>query len=180
MKVIKWILIVVVILFTASYAGYKYMISETKKASPERVANYGVDGFKLQVKYCSPSKKGREIFGGLVPYNEVWRTGTNEATTFETNQDINFGGKRLLAGKYSMWTIPQQTQWTVILNSEIPGWGVGFDSKASRNPEKDVLKINVASLDAKSTIEQFSIRFEYNVNMVMEWDKTKISVPIQF
>ena len=180
MKALKWILIVLAILFTAGFFGYKYMISETKKASPEEEVRYGVDGFQLKVNYCRPFKKGREIFGGLVPFNEVWRTGANEPATFETNQDINFAGKRLLAGKYSMWTIPQQTQWTVILNSEIPGWGVGFDSKASRDPEYDVLKANVASIDTDGPIEQFTIRFEYNVNMIMEWENTKISVPIQF
>ena len=80
------------------------------------------------------TKKGREIFGGLVPYNEVWRTGANEATTLTVNKDIKFGDQRLPAGTYSLWTIPQQTQWTVILNSEIPGWGVSWGAKAARNP----------------------------------------------
>jgi len=180
MKALKWTLIVFVALFAVSFGGYKYLISETKKASPEDEVTYEVDGFQLKVNYCRPYMKGRKIFGGLVPYNEVWRTGANEATTFETNQDINFAGKRLLAGKYSMWTIPQQTQWTIILNNEIPGWGVGLDSKASRNPEHDILKVNVASIDTDGPVEQFTIRFEYNVNMIVEWENTKISIPIQF
>lgn len=180
MKILKWIFIVIAVLGIVGYFGMDYMKKETKKHSPEKVETYQAHGVSLAVKYCSPSKKGREIFGVLVPLNEVWRTGANEPTTFSTSKKLIFGGVALEPGTYSLWTIPQQTQWTIILNSEIPDWGVSFGAKASRNPEFDVLKVNAATMELEEVVEQFSINFQYNVNMVFTWDKTKVTVPIEF
>src|SRR5688572_21647276 len=94
----KWFLIVVVSLGVILFAFFKVMQYQTKKASPEETAEYKNNGKDIKVEYCSPSKRGREIFGSLVPYNEVWRTGANEATTFETATDLTISGKKLPAG----------------------------------------------------------------------------------
>lgn len=180
MKALKWIGIIVGILAIAGYFGFQYMKSQTKLASPEDIAEYKQGDKKLSVFYCQPSKKGRDIFGELVPYGEVWRTGANEASTFSTNTTIDFGGAIVEPGTYTLWTIPQKTQWTIILNSKIYGWGVGFDGASPRDSEYDVAKINVPVQPLNNVVEQFTIEFVYNVNMDLMWDKTKVSVPIKF
>jgi hypothetical protein len=180
MKVLKWIGIIVLILALVGYFGMDYMMTQTKQHSPQDTIQYKSGNLTLETTYCRPFKKGREIFGNLEPFGEVWRTGANEPTTFSTNKRIKFGDTFVKAGTYSVWTIPQQTQWTIILNSEIPDWGVGFGSEASRNPEFDVLKINAGTIDLPAVVEQFTIEFEYNVNMSFAWDKTKVMVPIEF
>ena len=153
---------------------------QTKKHSPEDTIEYTSGDLTLKVFYCRPYKKGREIFGGLIPYNEVWRTGANEPTTFTTNKAIDFGGTMVQPGTYSLWTIPQQTQWTIILNTEVPDWGAGFDGKAAHNPKHDAYKINVAAQDLQEPVEQFTMDFIYNVNLTMAWDKTQVLIPIRF
>jgi len=180
MKILKWGLIIVAVLAVLGYFGFQYMKVQTKKASPEDTVEFKAKDLKLSVFYCRPYKKGREIFGELVPYGEVWRTGANEATTFTTNKAIKFGGEDLAAGTYSLWTIPQKSQWTVILNSKLYGWGVNFGGEASREEAYDVLKINVPTIELDQTVEQFTIDFEYNVNLTLSWDRTKVSVPIRF
>ncbi len=180
MKALKWVGIIIVVLGVAGYFGMNYMMEQTKKHSPQETITYKSGNLSAEATYCRPSKKGREVFGGLVPFGEVWRTGANEATTFTTNKKIKFGNESLEAGTYSLWTIPQETQWTVILNSEVPGWGVGFEGIALRNPIFDVLKVNVAAVDFPDETEQFTMAFEYNVNLTFTWDKTKVNVPIEF
>lgn len=180
MKFLKWLIIIVLIVVVAGYGGLKLLTHQTKKASPEDRIEFKNDNIQLSVFYCRPYKKDRVIFGELVPFNEVWRTGANEATTFTCSTNIKFGEKLLKAGTYTLWTIPQETQWTVILSSKQYDWGVGWGGVASREPEFDVLKVNVPTIDLDKTIEQFTIAFEYNVNLTMSWDKTKVSIPIRY
>lgn len=177
MKFLKWFLIIAGSLMVLGFFGSKNMRQQTKKHSPEAVVSYSGSGVNLSVFYNRPSKKGREIFGDLVPYNEVWRTGANEATTFSTDKEIGFGDKLIPAGTYTLWTIPQKTQWTVILNTEMYDWGVGFGG-ASRDPDYDIVKINVPVKDLEEEVEQFTIEFIYHTNLVMKWDKTEVMVPI--
>lgn len=155
------------------------MIKQTKKHSPERTATYTEMGYDLSVSYNSPSKKGREIFGGLVPYNIVWRTGANEPTVFFTKTDVVIGGQSLPAGRYSLWTKPSQEEWTVYFNDEIPDWGVNF-SGAARDAEHDVITVLVPTENSETIIENFSISFEQDTapKLVLAWDQTKISVLI--
>ncbi|NER16034.1 DUF2911 domain-containing protein [Spongiivirga citrea] len=155
------------------------MKSSTKKHSPEETITYTKNNNNIEVFYCRPYKKGREIFGGLIPLDEVWRTGANEATTFETKNDLSFNGETLPKGKYTLWTKPGLSSWQVIFNSELYGWGVSFGGVASRKPESDVLKITVP-VQQVPEVEQFTISFEENPQaMTLSWDQTKISVPFQ-
>ena len=185
MKFLKWLLIVVVVLVLAFFLfGKSYLTKQTKKNSPEQTATYNENGMDLTVNYSSPFKKGRVIFGELVPYDVVWRTGANEPTTFTTGSDINVGGKSLPAGSYSLWTIPGKETWTFIFNSEIPDWGVTILSggaKTTRNPENDVVQINAPPQELPQPIESLAIVFEENNQLYMSlvWDKTKVSVPIK-
>lgn len=180
-KFLKWTGVVVGVLAVVLFIAFKFLQANTKKASPEMVADYKKGGTEISVFYCSPSKKGREIFGGLIPYGTVWRTGANEATTFTTNKALTIGGKTLPAGKYTLWTIPNKDQWSVIFNSKMYGWGVSLKGIASREADADVLQIDVPVETLSASQEQFSITFdEATPAMNLAWDMTKVSVPFQF
>ena len=114
LKVILIILGVLVgLVLLGIFVGFPYLKSQTKKSSPEQVVQYDKYGLDLEVFYCRPSKKDRVIFAedGLVPFGEVWRTGANEATTFNTATNLNINGKVLPAGKYTLWTVPGEDSW---------------------------------------------------------------------
>ena len=164
-------------------AGFYILKANTKKLSPEETIVFEQDSLNIEVFYNRPLKKGREIFGNLVPYNEVWRTGANEATTFETNQDIIVEGSLLEAGKYTLWTIPGQTSWIVIFNDQMYNWGVNFsDGKASRDEIFDALKVEVPISKNLKTVEQFSIYFDEqfgNINMFLAWDNIVVPLSIK-
>ncbi|UZH55442.1 DUF2911 domain-containing protein [Salinimicrobium tongyeongense] len=162
-----------------TYIIYK---NNTKSFSPEDTVEFSSGDLQLEVFYNRPYKKGREIFGGLVPYNEVWRTGANEATTFTTTKDVLIDGSPLRAGTYTLWTIPSRDSWKVIFNSEMYPWGITADKVPSRIPEYDVLTIEVPVRRLKTTVEQFSIIFEEErefINLNLAWDKTLIRIPIR-
>ena len=185
MKALKWILgilIILVLLFV--FVGMPYAKKQTKKHSPERTAVYQENGMDLAIAYNSPSKKGRDIFGALVPYDKVWRTGANEPTTFATVNDIKVGGKELKAGTYSVWTIPGRTSWKVIFNDDIPPWGVTLSSmgrETTRVPDHDVVELEVGVQTLSSPEEMLTLAFEEangKLQLSLFWDTTKVSVPI--
>ena len=156
-------------------------LRKTKSFSPEDQVVYEEGDLKLRVFYNRPYKKNREIFGNLVAYDEVWRTGANEATTFETNKDLAIEGKKLPAGKYSLWTIPRKGTWTIIFNSEYGQWGINSKGEANRQPDRDVLRIDATAVEQDQIFEQFTIAFEKSgedIEMVLAWDKTLVSVPV--
>lgn len=180
-KLLKRILIGVAALAVLLFVAFKFLQYRTKKASPEATVELKKDGLEISVFYCQPSKKGREIFGTLLPYGKVWRTGANEATTFTTNKDIMFGGKPVPAGKYTLWTIPEANHWTVILNSKQYDWGVSMKSEASREAAFDVAQVQVPVETTATSSEMFNISFDETTppaKLVLAWDKTKISVPL--
>src|SRR5210317_1812756 len=104
MKFLKWVIIVLALIAVGLFA-YAYTDIFKKPLSPKDTVEFKLNDLKLEVFYNRPSKRDRVIFGGLVPYDKVWRTGANEATTFETNKSLNLGGTRLDAGIYTLWTI---------------------------------------------------------------------------
>ena len=112
-----------------------YMQEQTKKHSPEVTNTYNQNGLDLSVNFSGPSKKGRVIFGELVPYDAVWRTGANEPTTFTTASNIRIIDKPLAAGTYSFWTKPGKDVWEVMFNSEVPNWGVTIMSGGAKTTE---------------------------------------------
>src|SRR5882724_2382076 len=111
--------------------------------SPPATATGKVKEATVTINYCSPGVKGRKIWGSLVPYDKVWRAGANEATIFETDKDIKVEGKSLHAGKYSLYAIPGEKEWTIIFNSETGQWGIKRSGETTEDPAKDVLRVNV-------------------------------------
>jgi len=130
----------------------------------------------LSVEYSSPGVKGRTIWGELVPYDELWRTGANAATKLEVSTAFNFGGKEVPAGKYALYTIPTKGSWTVILNSKSDAGGTrGYDEK------NDVARITVkpeVSPQRERLTFIFSDTTDDATRLDMEWEKLRVSVPI--
>ncbi len=185
MKILKWLVIVIGVLALLFYfVAMPYLREQTKKHSPQKTATYTEGSYDLSVSYSSPFKKGRVIFGELVPYNVVWRTGANEPTTFTTGSDIAITDKELPAGTYSLWTIPRAESWTIMFNSEIPDWGVTLSSggqETTRNADKDVLQVEVPVTSLASAVESFQIGFEEEdgqLYLALYWDTTKVRAPI--
>lgn len=172
--------IAVVIVILLGGVTLFFIRKQTKSFSPEENIAFSDNDLKVEVFYNRPFKKGRLIFGGLVPYEKVWRTGANEATTFETNKDLTFGTKILKAGKYTLWTIPREETWTIIFNSEYGQWGINYNGEANRNPQRDVLRVDVQAVQQSKVFEQFTIFFEkvdQGAEMILLWDTTLVTVP---
>ena len=170
---------IALILLVLAVSRY-YIRKEKKSYSPEDRVEFSKGTLEITLFYNRPFKKNREIFGGLVPYDQVWRTGANEATIFETNENLVFEGKTLRAGTYSLWTIPRQDTWTIIFNSEYGQWGINSKGEPNREASRDVLTLDVPSMHQDRVFEQFTISFETvgeDVEMVLMWDKTLVAVP---
>lgn len=182
-KVLKWLAIVIGVIVLICFAGFQYMMYSTKKHSPQETVIYQADGYDIEIEYCRPYKKDREIFGGLVPYGEVWRTGANEPTQFITKSDLKIEGEVLPAGTYTLWTIPGSKEWEVIFNKGAYDWGVDWDNKAMRDPALDVISTTVQKLRNFKVLEQFTIDIKPNPELpdapailMIGWDYTRADV----
>jgi hypothetical protein len=175
--------VAVALLIILGFVAKFFVKQHDKSFSPEEEVTYTSGDLTIRVFYNRPFKKDREIFGKLVPYDQVWRTGANEATTFETNKDLLIEGRTLKKGKYSLWTIPGEVWWKVIFNSEHGQWGIGSDGMANRNAKNDVLETDVFAVQQDRVFEQFTISFEKvgeDAEMVLIWDKTLVAVPFSY
>lgn len=177
-RAFRIIIIVLVSLMALVAAGYFWLRHETKKASPEAVVTYTEGDMTINIEYCRPSAKGRDIFGGLVPFGETWRTGANEATVFECNKDLNINGKKLPAGHYTLWTIPDVNEWKVIWNAKDYPWGVTMDRQASRDPDYDMLMVAATPISVSAVTDTFTIHLESDI-LSFSWDKTRVEVLVE-
>ncbi len=153
-----------------------------ERLSPKDSARIELNDLELEVFYNRPSKREREIFGALVPFDKVWRTGANEATTFSTNKDLMIEGIFLPKGKYTIWTVPMAHTWKVMFNSKQYEWGVDENMEPMWNPNYDVVEIIVPTVTMDTVVEKFTIAFDNttgNLKLTMAWDNTKIEVPLE-
>jgi len=143
--------------------------------SPSATITQAVGVTKISIDYSRPALRGREIYGKLIPFDKVYRTGANAATKFETTGDIMVQGKTLKAGKYSIMSIPNSTNWTVIFSKNINV------TEQTYNQSDDVLRVMVRPQDVP-TVESFTIDFsdvkDDAANLNISWEKTKISLAI--
>jgi hypothetical protein len=144
--------------------------------SPRDSVSGVVAGAHISINYGSPSVRRRKIWGGLVPYNKIWRTGANPATVFKTTKDIKVEGKTLHAGKYSLFTIPGEKDWKIIFNSETGQWGIKDDGSANANPAKNVLTVTVKPMKATAFSER--MKFKIDKGFVLIWEKLAVPVKI--
>ena len=133
-------------------------------------------GKNVKVNYNRPPKGGREIFGRLVPFGQIWRCGANSATTISFTKDGLIGGRPVKKGTYSLFAIPQEKQWTIILNSQPGLWGAyEYDKYKDKNVAQVLVPVN--HLD--KVVERLTIRFSPENSMIIEWDQTQVSVPVK-
>lgn len=178
MKILRILLVVLAVLASA-FVFFRFYY--TKSFSPSASEKFEKNDLVVTVDYCQPSKKDRLIFGdekdkALVPYGKWWRTGANEATVIKFSKDVNIAGKFLKSGTYTLFTIPEKDDWTIIFNQEVGQWGLSYDKK------KNVMTVQVPSSQTDSSAEQFNISFNENADggdMILHWDTTQVVVPIK-
>jgi hypothetical protein len=134
------------------------------------------DGKTITVDYSSPRAKGRKIYGGLVPYGEVWRAGANEATTFVTTADLMVGGNHVPAGSYTIFAIPKQDKWTLVISKKTGEWGIPYPGAG-----EDLVRVDMKASALPSMVENFTIAFDKAAGgcaLRLDWEKTRASVEI--
>ncbi len=142
---------------------------KSKRASPPAAATATINGATLTINYSQPAVKGRNVWAGdLAPYGKVWRTGANEATTFEVNKDVSIEGKTLKAGKYALFSVPGEKEWVIILNAKANQWGAYNYKEAD-----DVLRVTVPAKTGDFT-ERFTITANNDGTVKLAWDKTVV------
>ena len=150
---------------------------EAQLASP--VARAGckfADGKTITVNYSSPRMRGRKIFGDLVPFGEVWRAGADDATTLVPNVDVMVGGKNVPAGRYTLFTLPTPTKWTLIISKLTGEWGIPYPGE-----QHDFARMEMKVSKLASPLENFTISFDPAGNICMmklDWETTRASIDI--
>lgn len=148
-----------------SLCGYA---QKPKPLSPQAEIAGTVHGTNIEIIYCRPSARGRDIMGGLVPYREVWRTGANAATTIEFSEDVRIEGKKLPAGKYELFTIPTEESWTIIFQHYANQWGA-----FSYKQKNDALRVHVKPAATPAFVETFTMTIVQQ-GVQMEWENTRV------
>jgi hypothetical protein len=174
MIIMKAIAIAAASLAALSLAGS--VQAEDKRASPHADVTATLAGKKITVSYGRPYVKGRAIFGGLVPWGQVWRTGADEATTFTTEGDVVIGGLKVPRGEYALFTIPAEKQWTLVVNKTAKQWGA-FKYDAAQ----DVGRVAMAVTASTRPVEQFTIEMVpagKQLTLKLAWDRTVATVAI--
>ena len=150
--------------------------SAPERLSPHESVSGTVGEANITVTYGRPYKKGREIYGGLVPFDAVWRTGADEATTLETDRDLMLGELHVPAGKYSVYTIPSAEMWTLIVNKVADQWGTQYDEA------QDLGRAEMSVAEASEMTEQLTISIEagegMNGTLNIVWDMRVATLPI--
>ncbi len=156
---------------TMGNESYQITVLKGDLPSPRKEMKGTAGDVEVTVNYGSPAKKDRVIWGELIPYGQIWRTGANEATTFEVTQDVMIEGQKLPAGKYALATIPNEDGWAVIFNAEAEQWGTYEWDDA-----KNVLKVMVTPQTTETIAENLDFKVEGNA-VVLVWDN--LAVPFK-
>ena len=156
-------------------AGPMFANRPLGQLSPRDTVRASLSGAEVWVDYSRPSRRGREIFGNVVPWNSVWRTGANAASQLSTSADLVIGGVTVPAGKYTIWTLPSPAGYKLIVNKNTGQWGTTYD------PVHDVVRVDAKVETLASPVEQFTITFEPATApsaITFAWDRTRYSVPV--
>ena len=161
--------------FTIGSAGAQQL--RTPAPSPAQTVKQDFGLSNVEVSYSRPGMKNRAIFGELVPYGKVWRTGANNATTISFGDEVMIGGKKIPAGKYGLVTIPDKKNWTFIITKQLD-----VTSPAAYKQENDVVRVDVKPTELDDKVETFTIQFanikSNAVDLNLSWDRTSVSLPI--
>ena len=144
-----------------------------RPSPPAKVSETLSSGVTVTIDYSQPSVKGRSIGKELAPYGKVWRTGANEATVFELSKDAMVGGKKLAAGKYGLYSIPNTTEWTIIFNKTWNQWGTNYTEG------DDALRIKATPTKAKAFTEKMTFNLNKNGTVTLLWGDTQVSFMVK-
>jgi hypothetical protein len=152
--------------------------AQQKPASPPGEASFKFDdGKTVTIQYSRPSMRGRKIFGGLVPYDQVWRTGANAATSLKTDVDLVIGGASVPAGSYTLYTLPGTSSWKLIINKQTGQWGTEYSEG------QDLARVDMKVTQRPEGLELFTISFDKTSGdsaiLKLEWENTLASVPVK-
>ena len=152
-------------------------LAQRQRPSPAASATCDLgNGKTIKTDYSSPRMKGRKIYGGLVPYGEVWRTGANEATTFVTSGEVEVGGTNVPAGSYTIFTVPNADSWKLIINKKTGEWGIPYKYESD-----ELARVNMQISQLPSPVEDFTISYMKSgsgCTMQIDWETTRASVEI--
>ena len=183
------LLIFTIICFLATGANAQFILPPMDKSPMDmsycpigypvlKIQDKITDPLIARVIYSRPQKNGRVIFGELVEYGKVWRLGANEATEIDFYQTVRINGKKVKKGRYTMYCIPYNEKWTLIINKELDTWGAfKYDEK------KDLLRVDLPIQKQKDILDTFAMAFDKTVtgsSLVIEWDDIKVTLPITF
>ena len=167
----------VTLLALFAFVAATVCLAQGGKPSPASSATCDLGGGKsIKTDYSSPRMKGRKIFGELVPYGQVWRTGANEATTFVSSSNVTVGGKAVPAGSYTIFTVPTAEKWTLIINKKTGEWGIPYKYESD-----ELARVDMKVSKLPSPAEEFKISYEKSgsgCTMQMDWETTRASVDI--
>ena len=169
LKVVSILAFSLLLVFTASAQKDK-----SKRKSPPAQISQEINGTTVTIDYSRPSKRGREIFGGLEDYGKVWRTGANETSWIEVSKDVKIEGETLSAGKYGLFTIPGEDEWTIIFNKKWDGWGA-YEYKQ----KDDVLRVKVKPSGTDEVVEMLTFDIDENGDVTFAWDQTQVSFSVR-
>jgi hypothetical protein len=166
-------LLSVLLLFVFMAASLYAQDDKSKRPSPPATAEATIGKTKVTINYSQPAVKGRDVWGSLVPFGKVWRTGANEATTFEVNTDVKIEGKDLKAGKYSLFSIPGEKEWTFIFNTVPEQWGsFNYDSS------KDALRVTATPTKGTESTERMTFNVESSGMVSLKWEKLMVGFKV--
>jgi hypothetical protein len=168
MRVIKAFLSFAVVFLAATTVSYAQPSHPNSPHDTIRTAN-------ITITYGRPYKKGRAIFGSLIPYGKTYRCGADEPTILTFAKDVQLAGHPVKAGKYSLFSVPNATSWTIILNSNTTMWGTEHDKHA----DQDVVKFDVPVIALSTPVEQLTMTAS-NKSITLAWDVVKVAIPVQF
>jgi hypothetical protein len=161
----------------ASIASAQMGNDKSKPLSPPASAECKFsDGKSVKMDYSSPRAKGRKIFGGLVPYGQIWRTGANASTTFVTDSDVVVGGQNVPAGSYTIFTVPEADKWTLVISKKTGEWGTDYPG-----PSEDLTRVPMTVSKTAGPVENFTISFEQaggKCTLHADWENTRASVDV--
>ena len=149
---------------------------KTPAPSPTQTVKQDFGISSVELIYSRPGMKGRKIFGDLVPYGKVWRTGANQATRIKFADDVTIGGQAIKAGEYALFTIPNEKEWEIIINKGSANWGTDYKQA------DDIARVKVKSMKLEQPVESFTMQFANvkanTAELQIMWDKTAVAVPI--
>ena len=166
---------VVAVIFLMAFFAVAQQDKSTRPSPPAQAA-WDLGGKSVTIDYSSPRAKGRKIYGGVVPLDQVWRTGANEATTLTTPVDLNIGGTTVPAGAYTLFTIPSKDKWTLIISKKTGEWGTAYPGQAN-----DLARVDMKISALPAPVENFTIAFEKAgaaATLNLDWESTRASVAV--